>query len=381
MIPPAAVCLNTASKRTVIELDDKELFSYSTDYGDGFDSGSSFDDNRDPEAPLKVRKGCLFKIISALLILTGLLLIASGIYIISVLSSVRYSKEYPDHTVAENEGVVLRERSGVTNIMIFGEDNHEDGENGRSDSMIMLSVDDNSRKLRTVSFMRDLYVYIPGHGYDRLNAAYVYGGPKLTMETIELNFGIRTQYFMTVDFNSFTDIIDSFGGIELELTAEEIDYINWQSFRNHQTDSEAELDKSDYTFTENSSGDMTATVKLSGRQALWYARDRDSAGSDFDRTQRQRIVLDRIMTKLHDGGPINMLLAVRSLSKYLTTNFNPLELTSEGFSLIKALSYEREQYRTPTSDNYFDYWAGSALVLAVADMELECQRLYEFLAI
>ena len=146
--------------------------------------------------------------------------------------------------------------------------------------------------------MRDIFVSIPGYDDNKLNAAYAFGGAKLACETLELNFGIRIDNYLIVDFNSFTDIVDSLGGIDLELTYNEITYINWQSYRNHQTEDENELKADEYTYYLDRDGYEVALVHVNGRQALWYARDRDSAGSDFDRTQRQRIVINTIFNKL-----------------------------------------------------------------------------------
>ena len=104
-----------------------------------------------------------------------------------------------------------------------------------------------------------------------------------------------------VDFESFTAIIDAMGGIDLPLTAEEIDYINWQCWRNKQVETRNELDIDSYQFESSENGE-TAMVHLNGRQALWYARDRDSAGSDFDRTSRQRTVINTVFSKLKSSG-------------------------------------------------------------------------------
>lgn len=366
----------------------RTAYAGSMDYGDGFyDSDIIIEDKnenapQDPGEPEGNQKkpSCMLRLLSVIGILIGILLIALGIWLIVVLSSVSYTDERIDHSLAEESGVSLFEKNGLESIMIFGEDNHSAGENGRSDTMILLTADKNSNKLKMTSFMRDLYLDIPGYGYDRLNAAYVYGGAKLACETIEANFGIRIDRYIIFDFEGFTAVIDSLGGIEVELTEEEIEYINWQSKRNHQTESDHELDSSDYSFHENENGDETALVGLSGRQALWYARDRDSAGSDFDRTQRQRTLIDIILKKLKDSDPISAVAAATGIAAHLKTNMDPMQLTGSGISLMLSLNSERKEFRVPTSDNYYDQWAGSSLVLGIYDTELECSRLRKFLS-
>ena len=359
------------------------------DYGDGFyddqkesrylqepENGSYADNSRPPE---RKKKKTGLKVLGVIILILGIVLIFLLLFLVVVLSRVHYTTENPDHSIAENAGITLRSDPGVENILIFGEDNHFEGENGRSDSMILLSIDKKHRKLKQTSFMRDMYLEIPGYGYDKLNAAFSYGGAKLATETIEYNFGIRIDNYMIIDFNSFTDIIDSVGGIDLQLTRTEIEYINWQSYKNKQTDKEAELDPDSYSYYEDKDGNNVANVHLIGRQALWYARDRDSAGSDFDRTQRQRIVINTLFEKLKSSGPLKLLSATFAISGYMTTNMNPLTLAGEGFRIIFSLGYQKTEHRVPTSDNYYDDYNDSGSVLVISDTELEKERLYTFI--
>ncbi len=368
---------------------EKRMNNNNTDYGDGFyaedimskrqryvTASVQSDAPRNNKPPKK--KGKAKKIIVVIMIIILLLILAAGVYIISVLSRVHYTREYPDHTNAEKNGITLRSENGIENILIFGEDNRKDSEYGRSDSMIMLTIDKNHKVLKQTSFLRDIYLYIPDHGYNKLNSAFSIGGAKLAAETIEYNFGIRIDDYITIDFNSFTDIIDSIGGIDIELTYDEIVYINWQSYKNKQVTVETEIDPDSFIYYINSNEENVALVHLNGRQALWYSRDRDSAGSDFDRTKRQRILIDTLFTKLKNSGPIALLKAVYSVSGYLTTDISPISLLGKGTDLIGALKYERKENRLPANDNYYDVYNDSGLALQIADEELEKQRLHEF---
>ncbi len=330
--------------------------------------------------PIKKKKNKVKLFFKVLLIIILILCLTIGIYIVLVLGRIHYTNEHPDHSIAEDAGITLKEESSVANILLFGEDNHKDGEYGRADSIILLSIDKNNGQLKQTSFMRDIYVTIPQHGEDKLNAAYSIGGPKLACETIEYNFGLKIDNYMIIDFNSFTDIVDSLGGIDLELTYNEISYINWQSYRNHQTDNENELNKDEYEYYEDKDGYSVALVHLNGRQALWYARDRDSAGSDFDRTQRQRIVINTIFSRLKSSNPLTLAGTVFSVSGYLSTNMDPVTLTGKGFEILPALGYDKKEHRVPTDDNYYDdYYSQSGQVLVISDTELEKSRLYEFI--
>lgn len=140
--------------------------------------------------------------------------------------------------------------------MLFGEDNSNGDKHGRSDTMIMMTIDNNHKKLKLTSFQRDTYVYIPGYGYDKLNASYNYGGAKLSIQTIEANFGIKVDRYAVVDFDSFKKIIDTLGGIDMEVTQDEIDYINYQMYKNNQAD------------TRTTITDAPGTVHLNGQEAL-----------------------------------------------------------------------------------------------------------------
>lgn len=375
-------------KGSVHVQEERDIYSSTAsrkDYGDGFyedDNGYVPEqNNNNGRIPVRKRKNknTAGRVIRVILLIFAVILILTGIYLIVVLSRVHYTNEYPDHNISENDGITLRSENGIVNIMLFGEDNHKEDELGRADSMILLTIDKNRRQLKQTSFLRDIYLYIPGSGYNKLNAAFSIGGAKLACETIEYNYGIRIDDYLIIDFNSFTDIVNALGGIDIELTYDEIVYINWQSYRNKQVDTETEIDPDSFTYHTNDNGEEVTPVHINGRQALWYARDRDSAGSDFDRTKRQRIVIDTIFNKLKGADPIKLLYAIYAASGYLTTDMNPLTLCGKGIDLLSALSYERSEHRLPTGDNYYDVYNETGMALQISDEEIEKQRLYEFI--
>ena len=114
----------------------------------------------------------------------------------------------------------------VINILLIGCDARSKNARGRSDSMILLSINKNTKKVILTSFLRDTWVKIPGVGSQRLNAAYVFGGPKLLVKTMESNFHIRIDKYARVNFYSFMDTIDAVGGVDIEVTDEELEYLN-----------------------------------------------------------------------------------------------------------------------------------------------------------
>lgn len=331
-----------------------------------------------PKPPKRRKKSTGKKVFTTILVIILVLLISIAVYALLVVSRINYDSDSPDSEYIEEIVGTLKSDPNIENIMLFGADNHAENENGRSDSMILLSIDKNTKTLKLTSFLRDLYLPIPGYGEGRLNSAYSYGGASLAVETIEYNFGIKIDKYAVVDFESFTAIIDTLGGIDLELTADEIDYINWQCWKNKQVETRNELDVNDYTFYTNDDGYEVATVHLNGRQALWYARDRNSAGSDFDRTSRQRIVINTIFSQLKSADPITLMRLVYDIAPMVTTNLSTAEVISLGANMISYLKYDTDEFRIPTSYNYSNTVVYGAQVLTINDMELEKQYLYEF---
>ena len=382
------------NERTNISKDPKPANSYpvyteqrpdfSEDYGDNFTEDEAYSKQqrktKEPrEKKQRRKKGRASTVIKIILIIILLLLLFFGIYTALVVSRINYSDDHADSESIISEVGELKSADGVVNILVFGTDNHSEDEYGRSDSIIMLSIDYNHRMLKQTSFLRDLYVTIPGYGRDKLNAAFSYGGAKLATETIEYNFGIAVDSYCILDYSGFTSIIDAMNGIELELTKEEIRYINWQSYRNHQTDTKTELDPDSYEYTEDENGSYTAKVRLCGRQALWYARDRDSAGSDFDRTSRQRTVMDTVFSQLKHSDPFTMLRVIYEAAPMITTDMSRLDTLRTALRTPLLLAYGRKEHRVPQSDNYYNDTSDSgAQILVISDTDREKQELYSF---
>lgn len=195
-------------------------------------------------------------------------------------------------TVSAKSGVLggLYHDDAITNILVMGVDDYQPNDPGRSDSMMLVSVDTRHKKLKLTSFMRDMYVAIPGHNSNRLNVAYSTGGPQLSVTTIEANFGTDIDRFVLIDYASFAKIVDKLGGVTMTITKGEANLIN--------------------TYSKDSRRNLTAgTFLLSGKQALYYSRIR-AIGDDFERTERQRKVFSSIVAKFKTAslGTINQAL-------------------------------------------------------------------------
>lgn len=276
------------------------------------------------------------------------------------------------------DGQLLQD-SKVLNVMLFGEDNSDGEEHGRTDTMIMMSIDNWHKKLKLTSFQRDTYVYIPGYGQNKINAAYTYGGPKLTIETIEANFGIKIDRYAVVDFDSFIEIIDTLGGIDMEITQDEIDYINYQMYKNEQVDSPK-------TIT-----DAPGMVHLNGQEALWYARNRGLStnedgneigidGDDWDRTSRQRKLLEKMFNDLKGADLTKIVSIVSSVGPMVTTNLKKDEITALVSHAPTYLTYTVEQSYVPAEGLwYYENNTPAGSVIAIADMNKQRLEFAKFI--
>lgn len=197
-------------------------------------------------------------------------------------------------------------QAGVKNIAMFGVDSR-DGENeGRSDAVMVLSIDSRSHKLKMSSFMRDSNVYIDGYGYDKLTHAYAYGGPELAVRTLNQNFQLDITDYITVNFFDMAEIVDAFGGVELELSGEEMLEVNrnlWYLGREaEEAGAKAPISESDYfTATDGTNNMVDGEYKggkylLNGAQAVAYSRIR-YIGGDGERTGRQHEVLSGLLKR------------------------------------------------------------------------------------
>ncbi|HHZ06714.1 MAG TPA: hypothetical protein GX401_08040 [Clostridiales bacterium] len=302
----------------------------------------------------------------------------------NVVSSQNVSTGSSDITTDTYTGELLNDHK-VLNVMLFGEDSVKDGETqGRSDTMLLLSIDNRQKKLKLTSYMRDMLVTIPGnnaagspYGLDKLNASYTYGGPELAIKTVETNFGVKIDRYAVVDFESFKSIIDCLGGLDIELTQDEIDYINWQTYLNGQSDLRYEIT------------DAPGVVHLNGRQALWYARDRGYqdpehpevviSGDDFDRTTRQRNMIKTLMTKFKSANLAQIVKIVGEIGPMITTNLKKDEITTLVANSLTYLSYDEDEFSLPLEDGFEYGWYKEQSVLMVNDWDRTRYELAQFI--
>ncbi len=256
-------------------------------------------------------------------------------------------------------------QDGVVNILLIGNDSRENGDDGRSDAMILLSVSSKTKTIYMTSLLRDMYVDIPGHEGNRLNAAYSYGGAELLMETVEENFDISVNRYVLVNFEAFANLVDAVGGIELELTEEEIEYVNGYLVEYNMLTGRPQG-------TDNMDTSLSGLVHLNGPQALAYSRNR-YLGTDFGRTERQRKVLTAVIKKLPGTLLTNTGDLLDGLLPNLTTNLTRNECFQLSLMAGKLLTYEIVSDNIPRPGTYKDVVIRKMQVLEV---DFEANRKY-----
>lgn len=245
--------------------------------------------------------------------------------------------------------------SGLVNILLIGQDARE-GESAsqaRSDSMILCTYNKNTRQLTMTSFLRDLYVPIPGHGSNRINAAYTFGGADLLRKTIDQNFNIAIDGCMEVDFSHFSDIIDSMGGVEIQLRQDEAEVINQQTGS---------------SLTEG-------THVLDGSQALTYSRIRSlDLDGDFSRTSRQRKVINALTDSLRGSSIKELAPIISDILPMLTTDLSRGQLLLYAVEILPHLSQmEILSQSIPAAGTFTDQTIDG---MAVLEADMEAQRQY-----
>ena len=240
-------------------------------------------------------------------------------------------------------GEPLKE-NGVVNILLIGSDSRTEGDDGRSDAMILLSVSSKTRTIHMTSLLRDMYVDIPGRDGNRLNAAYSFGGPELLLEPVKQNLGIEVNRYAVVNFQAFANLVDAVNGVDLELTNEEVKWVN--AYLNEYNELRGMPMETDYLDTS-----LSGMIHLNGAQSLAYSRNR-FIGTDFGRTERQRKVLSAVMKKLPAALVTNPNGLINGLFPNLTTNLTQTECLRLSLMGGKLLTYDIVQESIPLEGTY-----------------------------
>lgn len=221
----------------------------------------------------------------------------------------------------------------IINILLIGQDQRKTGGNARSDAMILCTINKSAKTITMTSFLRDMYVQIPGKNDNRINASYAMGGVPLLNKTLEKNFGVTVDGNVEIGLYGFKDVIDMVGGVDIELTAAEAKYLN----KRGNWDLEANAG------TWNLKEGMN---HLNGSQALAYSRVRKVGNGDFGRTNRQRIVLSKLMEKAKGMSLSEVNALLKKVLPLITTDLTDQEIMSYVmviFPMLKDLTIQTQQ--------------------------------------
>ena len=253
----------------------------------------------------------------------------------------------------------------IYNILLVGVDARGYEENSRSDTIILASYNKTKHSVKLVSILRDTYLNIPTKGWDKVNAATSYGGVGMLVNTLNENFNLDIQYYVQIKFEDFKKVIDLMGGLDVELTKAEINYIN----------NKLHVEDKDYK------NDITAepgVVHLNGTQTLWHCRNRSIGNSDFTRTDRQREVLSLIIDNAMKLSVPQMSVFVYSMKDYVDMNVPLSLILSLGKDALITNEMTIESYRIPF-DNEFTFANKRGASVISLDMKDTVVKLFEIL--
>ena len=253
----------------------------------------------------------------------------------------------PGLFVVEPEGVNLALTDGLplscVNVLLLGVDDLREGAQ-RSDAVMIASV--GYGRFRLTSVMRDTLVDIPGHGRNKLNAAYAYGGAEMVMRTLNQNFGLNIMHYAQVDYVALARVIDAIGGVEITITDAERERLN-------ATMLEARRVFKPLGYTAREVTRYGDDIPLDGLQAASYARIR-KIDSDYMRTSRQRTLIAAILKKIRSNlwNPVMLARLARTVTESVNTNMSLLQILSLGEKALLAGSVE--QLRLPVEGSFSD---------------------------
>lgn len=278
-------------------------------------------------------------ILSVILFLLIIPVAAGAIYVNFVLDKVTTKDEEFDKEFDLNVNTNLQ-NNDVKNIALFGVDcRTADYKGCRSDVMMVLSYDQKNNDVTVTSLVRDTYVEIGDRGFDKLNHAYAFGGPELAIQTINRTFDLDIEEYVTVDFWAVEKIIDAIGGVEIDVTSDELVYLN--DYINDLNNNSPDGSKINIL---SSSG----LQHLNGRQAVAYMRIRYVGDGDFERMQRQREVMEVALKGIQNISLPKMLTLANDLLSTVKTNLTKGEIIDLVTKVVTKGIPSMEQYQLPT---------------------------------
>lgn len=224
----------------------------------------------------------------------------------------------PEKLGVTSETQEKSENSDITNIALFGLDTRAMDDSGRSDAIIILSIDKKHNSLKLSSIARDTYASVEGYGKTKINHAYAYGGAELAIKTLNQNFDMDIEDYVSVNFEQLANVIDYLGGVTVNITEEELEVANEKL---------ASMGTESGLYSDPIPG--TGDVQLNGLQAVAYSRVRE-VGGDTARTSRQREVLEALFNKAKSANVTQYPAIINKLLDSVQTSLSYTEIMDLG---------------------------------------------------
>lgn len=280
------------------------------------------------------------KIVIGLVITLSLIILAGFGFVYSKLNSIYVRDEAVKSEQDSSEKMV----DGITNILLVGIDGRYIDKGNRSDSVMLVTIDSKNKDIKITSIARDTYVDIPGYSTEKLTHAYAYEGIDLLKEVFKVNFDIKIDKYIAVNFVSFMDIMDELGGVEVNIDEKDINEVNkyiddcYEYYYNKKD----EVKKEYIT--------KSGTQRLNGYQALAFSRIRytDSA---FARDNRHREVAQSVYKEFLKKGPEEYKKCADILLENTKTNISPIQMLNLGYTVFNINDKDIEQLQFPLEEH------------------------------
>jgi len=237
---------------------------------------------------------------------------------------------------------------GIKNILVVGIDDRGGDKITRADSIMIISIDKNRGKLKCTSIMRDTYVKIPNYDYDKINHSYAFGGVELLRKTLEINYNIQIDNYVVIDFCGFKNIIDSIGGIPIVIKENEIKELNRCIYLEINEDNELSIKEKKELKEKIKLIESPGEQKLNGYQALAYSRIRKVGKGCYDRSQRQRYVVNTLIEELKDISLLKYPFIAKDVFQYIDADLKINDIVNVAYTISKIPLDNMEQLYIPT---------------------------------
>ena len=298
-----------------------------------------------------------------------IIILVAAVFVMSKLDKLDKTVDVNEEDIVINEDRdVSAQSQKYTNVALFGIDSRDTGSFGsgnHSDALMIASINNKSGDIKIVSVYRDTYLNLSDDKYSKCTEGYFYGGPQQAIAMLNMNLDLDITKYVSVDFAALVTTIDLLGGLDIDLTAEEIFHLNNYT-----------VETSEVTgVTTEKLPEVDGTYHLDGVQTVSYTRIRYTAGDDFKRTERQRLVIQKIADKAKTASLTTLNNIIDKVLGHINSNFSPAEILGLATDILKYDIVDNTGFpfdKTSTHVNKKD-------VVVPVTLESNVKQLYEYL--